>query len=92
VLKSRQLRRLWDTYRFPGFRPDPAVVGIFGDPLARVIVLHRRGKKRRAVCVADSNAPGTTEDGDAFAIFPAATLISFWTWNSAGSFAGTAAR
>ena len=29
-------RRLEDQYRFPGFRPDPTVRGIFGDPKARI--------------------------------------------------------
>src|SRR5712692_4802103 len=48
----RKLRRLWDTYRFPGFRPSPTVHGIFGDPTARVIRLHRRGKKQAAARVA----------------------------------------
>ena len=33
------------TYRFPGFRPGTTVQGIFGDPKARVVYLHRRGKK-----------------------------------------------
>jgi hypothetical protein len=30
-------RRLRDTYRFPGFCPRPTVVGIFGDPHARIL-------------------------------------------------------
>ncbi len=34
-----------DTYTFPGFRPEPAVRGVFGDPKARVIPLKRRSKK-----------------------------------------------
>ena len=47
----RKYRRLWDTYRFPGFRPGTTVQGIFGDPKARVVYLHRRGKKTScAVC------------------------------------------
>ena len=45
-------RRLWDTYRFPGFRPQHTVSGIFGDPKARVIRLVRRGKKRLVECAA----------------------------------------
>lgn len=32
------------TSRFPRFRPAPTVVGLFGDPRARVIRLQRRGK------------------------------------------------
>jgi transposase len=40
----RKYRRLWDTYRFPGFRPSSTVRGIFGDPKARTLGLRRRGK------------------------------------------------
>jgi hypothetical protein len=32
-------RRLWDAYRFPGFRPSPIVTGVFGDPHARILRL-----------------------------------------------------
>src|SRR5207247_2500347 len=39
---AKRRRRLWDAYSFPGFRPQPTVRGIFGDPKARVITLHRR--------------------------------------------------
>src|SRR5438445_11302776 len=41
----RRPRRLWDAYRFPGFRPSPTVTGIFGEPHARIITLTRRSKK-----------------------------------------------
>jgi hypothetical protein len=92
VHKSRQLRRLWDTYRFPGFRPDATVVGVFGDAKARIIRLHRRGKKLRAARAAGSNVPGTTTRRDASAISPAATPTSIWTWTCAASGAEAAAR
>jgi hypothetical protein len=38
---------LWlsDAYCFPGFQPKQQVVGIFGDPKARVIRLKRIEKK-----------------------------------------------
>jgi hypothetical protein len=42
---SKRRRRLWDTYTFPGFRPQPTVRGIFGDPKARLITLARRANK-----------------------------------------------
>ena len=32
-------RRLEDAYRFIGFRPEPRVRGIFGDPKARIVRL-----------------------------------------------------
>src|SRR5580692_12325879 len=51
---AKRSRRLWDTYSFPGFRPEQTVRGIFGDPKARVITLKRRSKKRLVdVAVAD---------------------------------------
>lgn len=45
---TKQPRRLRDAYAFPGFRPQPTVRGVFGDPKARVISLGRRSKKRSA--------------------------------------------
>ncbi len=92
MLISRGHRRLWDTYRFPGFRPEPIVVGIFGDPLARVIRLRRRGKKRAADCVVEPNTAGTTGRSAGSAICPAGTRGSTWNWKSAASIAGVAAR
>jgi hypothetical protein len=41
----RPRHHLSDAYRFPGFRPLQAVVGIFGDLRARVVTLVRRSKK-----------------------------------------------
>jgi hypothetical protein len=92
MLKSRRLRRLWDTYRFAGFRPGPTVVGVFGDPKARVIRLHRRGKKHAAVSVAARLEPGTTARFVVSAISPAAIRESIWTWRSDVLLAGVAAR
>lgn len=34
-------RELRDAYRFPGFVPNPTVVGVFGDPRARVSLTRR---------------------------------------------------
>jgi len=47
---SKRQRRLWDTYTFPGFRPQPTVRGVFGDPKARLIMLARRAKKTACGC------------------------------------------
>ena len=47
-------KRLSDAYRFPGFRPDQKVIGIFGDPKARVIRLKRIEKKHVVRTVAES--------------------------------------
>ena len=86
----RRLRRLWDTFRFPGFRPSITVVGIFGDPAARVITHIRRSKKHAVLCAAARVGDGTTARLDGCAIFPAATDASTWTWKSAESIAGGA--
>jgi len=33
---TKRARRLWDAYCFPGFRPEPTVCGVSGDPKARL--------------------------------------------------------
>jgi len=65
----RKPKRLLDTYRFPGFIPCSRVRGIFGDPMARVLTLQRRGKKQRAVHVAGFSTVGTTAKCAASGIF-----------------------
>ena len=57
---AKRQRRLWDAYAFPGFRPQPTVRGVFGDPKARVITLVRRSKKRPAAAVVECTWAGTT--------------------------------
>src|SRR4051812_39070683 len=56
----RKPRRLDDAFRFPGFRPEATVRGIFGDPKARILRLRRRGKKRPAGRVDGGIGPSTT--------------------------------
>src|SRR5215472_10081820 len=58
--KSSKLKRLRDSYRFPGFHPALTVRGLFGDPHARVIRLTRRSKKPRVGHVVARNGGGTT--------------------------------
>jgi hypothetical protein len=41
-------KALHDLYRFPGFTSRATIRGRFGDPMAVVISLQRRGKKRFA--------------------------------------------
>ena len=81
---AKRSRRLWDTYSFPGFRPEQTVRGIFGDPSARVITLKRRSKKRLVVVAVTFIWGGTTARSGACAIFPAATRGYFWKWSAAG--------
>ena len=42
---TKRPRRVLDAYRFPGFRPQATVKGVFGDPVACIVTLVRRGKK-----------------------------------------------
>src|SRR3954454_8033725 len=46
----RKPRRLDDAFRFPGFRPEATVRGLFGDPKARILRLPRRGKTACGSC------------------------------------------
>ena len=48
--QTKRRRRLWDAYAFPGFRPQPTVRGVFGDPKARVITLDTALKKTTCGC------------------------------------------
>jgi len=75
----RKIMRLPDTYRFPGFCPAAIVRGIFGDPKARVVSLHRRRKKRAVASAANPTALITTAGRGESAICPAATLAFTWT-------------
>ena len=75
---TKRKRRLWDAYTFPGFRPQPTVRGVFGDPKARVITLVRRSKKRFAAAALGCTLAGTTGAGGRYAICPVATRASTW--------------
>jgi hypothetical protein len=68
-----KLKRLQDVYKFPGFVPMAEVRGVFGDPWAVVITLHRRRKKRAAGCADEGVAPSTTNGHGASATSPVAT-------------------
>ena len=68
----RKKRSLYDAYHFPGFKPQPKVSGIFGDPNALVIKLTRQGKKQSAAHATEFTALSTTARIGEFAIYPAA--------------------
>jgi hypothetical protein len=71
-------KRLGDLYRFPGFVPQFGIRGVFGDPLAVVITMVRRRKKRPAA-PADISAGRTTTNALGMpATSPAATSGSTW--------------
>ena len=88
----KRKHRLLDAYAFPGFRPEPTVRGVFGDPKARVITLVRRSKKRLAAAVVGFIRAGTTESSGGREIFPAATRGCFSNSRCGVSFAAALAR
>lgn len=76
--KKTQRRQLRDAYRFEGFIPGTTVVGVFGNPSARVLALGRRRKKRPVGCVVGGTRAITTRRFAAFGIFPVVTFTSIW--------------
>src|ERR1700682_959324 len=88
VRAKKRNRRLWDTYSFCGFRPEPTVHGIFGDPKARVIKLNRRSKKQHVGAAVASRWAGTTARSAGCAICPAGTRGYIWSWRCGGGGGG----
>jgi hypothetical protein len=85
----QKAKQLTDTYRFSAFRPLRQVHGIFGDPLAWLITLRRRGKKQSAQPVGQSTGRTTINDRAGSVIFPVATDGSIWNWKPVESPVGT---
>jgi hypothetical protein len=77
-------RRLLDEYQFPGFRARSKILGIFGDPKARVISFKRSQKKRHAVTAALCITVITTRQCDGYGICPVGMLGSTWKWRFEG--------
>lgn len=87
----KKKKRLWDTYRFPGYRPSPIVMGVFGDPQALVITLERRGKKLHVATVEPYTEVSMTGRGAESGISPVETSASTLRWRS-GVYAVESAR
>jgi hypothetical protein len=92
IFVMRRTKHLTDAYAFPGFRPLRTLKGLFGDRIARIVVLRRRGKKSSAGPVARSTGPAMTTADEEFATCPAVPTASTWSWSCVASGAGTAAR
>jgi len=88
----RKNKTLYDSYQFPDFTPQRSVTGIFGDSHARVIKLHRQGKKLPAVFAARSTDLFTTIRYAGSVTFPVATRASIWKYRYGASYAGAVAR
>jgi hypothetical protein len=80
-----QFKQLHDLYRFPGFVPQTKIRGVFGDPLAVVVTLQRRRKKRFAAPAGKDLGPSTTSGPAGPAISLVATSGSTWPTPSAES-------
>ena len=85
-------KTLYDSYHFPGFTPQRSIIGIFGDPAARVIKIDRRGKKQHAVCAARFAGLFTTIRSAGSATFPVVTPASIWNYRYGAYCAGAVAR
>ena len=81
-------KRLVDAYGFKGFEPNEEVIGIFGDPQARVIRLNRREKKQSVLSAVVRTKAFTTERFAEFATSPVEIHASIWRWRSAASTVG----
>jgi hypothetical protein len=71
-----KFKQLHDLYRFPGFVPRARIRGVFGDPLAVVITLQRRRKKRFAARAGMYLGAPTTSGPDRPGTSPVATSVS----------------
>jgi len=74
----RKHRRLQDVYHFPGYRPNAAIQGIFGDPHSVVIKLVRLQKKRYVGVVEPHTVRFMTEKCAEYGICHAE--INAYTW------------
>ena len=78
MANSSKFKRLLDAYTFPGFRPHSHVLGVFGDPKARVINFIRRKKKPSAAYAALRRRVFMTAACGEFATCPAQIRVSIW--------------
>jgi hypothetical protein len=88
----KKAKRLTDAYRFPGFKPQQIIVGVFGDPRARVIKLNRVEKKHIVRNAERSIMVFMTARCVVSAIFRAATQGSILSWKSAALSVGVAGK
>jgi hypothetical protein len=88
----KKIKRLTDSYRFPGFKPKQILTGIFGDSKARVIKFNRIEKKH-VVQIAVENIKGTmTEKSVLSGIFPVEIRGFFSNWRFVVLNAGAAGK
>ena len=76
----RKKRGLYDAYRFPGYRPEVKGKGIFGDPIAQVVVLKRRQKKQHVDNAAQSIGHTTIAGHEGYGTFPVEAFVFISRW------------
>ena len=79
----RKRKRLLDTYRFPGFRPEEVVKGVFGDPDLRVVRLRRKKRPVPARVVVGGGARSVIGTCRVREIFRPVAFA--WCWSSSVS-------
>lgn len=75
---------LYQTYAFPGFAPQKKVLGLAGDPNARIIVLKRHKKKHFVRSAAKDTEHFTIVRLNGLGTNPAVTCRSTCKWRCAG--------
>jgi len=86
-----KIKRLADSYRFPGFTPSVTVIGVFGDQTARVIQLTRNKKKQSVLAAAFHRQAFMIAKSDECETSRVAASESTWILKSVVSSVGGAA-
>jgi hypothetical protein len=77
-------RRLQDEYQFPGYRPNAAIKGIFGDSHSLIVQLARLQKKLFAGVAEPYKGRSTTGKYAGYGICRVATSVFTWKSKSGG--------
>jgi len=85
-------RGLYDAYQFPGFYPEVKGKGIFGDPVAHVVVLKRRQKKRNADSAEQSIRHTTITRHEGYGTYPVEAFVFISKWKCGECCVGCVAR
>ena len=78
----KKQKRLLDEYRFPGFRPQAKIQGVFGDQKARIIRLERTQKKRFVDVAELCIEVITIKASGGYGIYPVEMHGFIWKWMS----------
>jgi hypothetical protein len=78
----RKKRGLYDAYQFPGFHPEVKSKGIFGDPVAQVVVLKRRQKKQNADNAEQFIRHTTITRHEGYGTYPVEAFVFISKWKS----------